>query len=169
MSLHLFATPVQCTHCGTVVDDPKIDRCPQCGAILKERRTPRRLAGVEKRYGNLRFMVGFLRFLAVITFLVGALAFFFGLGYDTQRGPGGILLLMGSVLAAVAMYALAAFFELALDVEENTRASFRVQQMILEHLHDTWPVAEHPAAPAAAPAPPAVPSAGAAAAGQPAA
>ncbi len=47
MSLHLFSTPVQCTRCGTVVDDPTVDKCPKCGNLLKERRTPRRLAGVK--------------------------------------------------------------------------------------------------------------------------
>ena len=150
MSLHLFATPVECTQCGTVVDDPKLDRCPNCGALLKERRTPRRLAGVEKRYGNVRFLVGFLRFLAVITLLVGVLSFMFGLGYESQSSIGGVLVLMGSVLAATILYAVSAFFEVALDVEENTRAAFRVQQMLLEH---SDPRHAHTAAEAETPAP----------------
>src|SRR5215210_3997378 len=85
MAMHLFSTPVQCTRCGTVVDDPTVDRCPKCGNLLKERRTPSRIAGVERRYGQLRFLVG-------------------------------------------------ALIEVALDIEENTRAAFRLQQRVLEIL-----------------------------------
>lgn len=147
MSLHLFATPVQCTQCGTLVDDPKVDHCPNCGSLLKERRTPSRLAGVEKRYGNLRFLMGALRFLAVISLLIGILGFVFGLGDDSVTPLGNALVLAGSIALAVTMFAIAAFFELALDVEENTRAAFRVQQMLLEQIQEVRPAA--PAAPAA--------------------
>src|SRR5690606_34083026 len=52
MSLHLFPTPVECQNCGTVVEDASAERCPRCGELLKERRTPARLAGVERRYDN---------------------------------------------------------------------------------------------------------------------
>ncbi|MDB4950323.1 MAG: hypothetical protein JWM27_2972 [Gemmatimonadetes bacterium] len=135
MSLHLFATPVECTQCGTVVDDPKLDRCPKCGALLTERRTPGRLAGVERRYSNLRFLLGFLRFLGVITILVGVLIFVSSMGNDRTSYAQGLGALLGTVVAAVAMFSVAAFFELAIDVEENTRASFRVQQQLLELTH----------------------------------
>src|SRR3954447_15577729 len=123
MSLHLFATPVQCTHCGTVVDDPKLDRCPKCGSLRMERRTPGRLAGVERRYGHLRFLLGFLRFLGVITVMVGALVFFSGMGSDRSSYVQSTMALLGSIVAAVVMFSVAAFFELAIDLEENTRAA----------------------------------------------
>lgn len=137
MSMHLFSTPVECTQCGTVVDDPTADRCPTCKALLRERRTPRRLAGVEKRYGGLRFLVGFLRFLGIITLLIGILIFAFGVGDDSMAGPVGILTLLGGVLSAVVLFAAASFFEVMLDVEENTRATFRVQQMMLDHFQES--------------------------------
>lgn len=136
MSMHLFSTPTQCTQCGTVVDDPTADRCPNCSALLRERRTPSRIAGVEKRYGGLRFLVGFLRFLGIITFLVGLLIFAFGVGDVAMGATGSALTVLGAVFAAVGMFAVAAFFEVMLDMEENTRASFRVQQMMLEHLQE---------------------------------
>lgn len=136
MSLHLFSTPVQCAQCGTMVDDPKVDHCPNCNSLLKERRTPRRLAGVEKRYGNLRFLMGAMRFLAVMSLLIGVLGFIFGLGDDDISTLGNAIVLGGSVVLAVALFALASFFELALDVEENTRAAFRVQQLLLEQLQE---------------------------------
>lgn len=156
MSLHLFATPVECTTCGTVVDDPKADRCPGCGSLLKERRTPSRLAGVERRYGHLRFLSGFLRFLGAATVLVGGLVFFSVLGGGEVTPVGGLFLLLGSLVAAVAMFAGAAFFDVAIDVEENTRATFRVQQLLLEHLTeaaDAHPHAEPQPRPAPLPAP----------------
>lgn len=136
MSIHLFSTPVECTQCGTVVDDPTTDHCPNCGAILRERRTPRRLAGVEKRYSGLRLLVGSLRFLGIITLLIGVLIFAFGVGEDTMTAPQGILTLLGGVLVAVVLFSVAAFFEVMLDMEENTRASFRLQQMILDELQE---------------------------------
>jgi predicted nucleic acid-binding Zn-ribbon protein len=138
MALHLFSTPVQCTHCGTVVDDPTLERCPNCGNLLKERRAPRRLAGLEERYGSIRLLLGVLRFLAVIILVIGGVAFFGGLGGDAQAGGGiaGLGILMASVLGAVAMFSIAAFFELTMDVEENTRASFRLQQQILDELQE---------------------------------
>jgi hypothetical protein len=139
MSLHLFSTPVQCTHCGTVVDDPTLDRCPKCGNLLKERRTPRRLAGVEKRYGNLRFLVGLLRFLGVITVLIGALVFFSIIGDAHVGRMEQVYVLLASLVGAAALWSLAAFFELAIDVEENTRSSFRLQQLMLEHWQEELP------------------------------
>ena len=141
MSMHLFSTPVQCTQCGTVVDDPRVDHCPNCHALLRERRTPSRIAGVEKRYGGLRFLLGFLRFLGIATLLIGGLVFAYGIGDDDMTVQAGMLTLLGTVLAAVVMFAVAAFFEVSLDMEENTRASFRLQQMMLEHMqHDHHPV-----------------------------
>jgi len=138
MALHLFSTPVQCTHCNTVVDDPTLERCPSCGNLLKERRAPRRLAGLEEKYGSIRLLLGVLRFLAVIILVIGGVAFFGGLGGDAQAGGGiaGLGILMASVLGAVAMFSIAAFFELTMDVEENTRASFRLQQQILDELQE---------------------------------
>ncbi len=152
MSFHLFATPVECTHCGTVVDDPTADRCPDCKELLKERRAPRRLAGVEQRYGSLRFLLGFLRFLGVITLLVGGLIFFSGLGSDRVSYAQTLLTLLGTLTAAAAMFAIAAFFDLATDMEENTRAVFRVQQLMLEQLQEQSPAraAQREAAAAAA-------------------
>jgi hypothetical protein len=154
MSLHLFATPVECTTCGTVVDDPKVDRCPGCGSLLKERRTPSRIAGVERRYGHLRFLSGFLRFLGAATALVGGLVFFSIFGSGEVTPIAGLFILLGSLVAAVAMFACAAFFDVAIDVEENTRATFRVQQLLLAHLTegagDADPRGGRAAAPSAA-------------------
>jgi type IV secretory pathway VirB2 component (pilin) len=137
MSMHLFATPIECTQCGTVVDDPTIDRCPTCGALLKERRTPGRLAGVERKYSNIRFLLGFLRFLAVIMLLVGGLAVLFG----DETVPWSMRLVAGlaTVLLSAGLLVVAALFEVALDIEENTRAAFRIQQMHLEGQHPTKP------------------------------
>lgn len=132
MAIHLFSMPVQCTHCGTVVDDPKVDKCPNCGNLLRERRTPSRLAGVERRYGQLRFLLSFLRFLGVITVLVGALLFIFS--DDSTPWEVRLITMLGAVLIAVTLFVVAALLDVALDLEENTRATFRVQQMILEEL-----------------------------------
>lgn len=135
MAMHLFSTPVECTHCGTVVDDPTVDRCPNCNHLLKERRTPGRLAGVERRYSNIRFLLSFVRFLAVITAGVGVLIFIFSDASVpwTMR----LITLFGAVIVASALLVVAALFDLALDVEENTRAAFRLQQLILEEMqHD---------------------------------
>jgi predicted RNA-binding Zn-ribbon protein involved in translation (DUF1610 family) len=132
MSLHLFSTPVQCTQCGTTVDDPTVDRCPKCGALLKERRAPRRLAGVDERYGSLRVLLGIMRFLGIMVLLVGGLIFFSSLGEDRGTATQSTLLLLGSVVVSVALFAVAGMFELLMDVEENTRSSFRLQQMMME-------------------------------------
>jgi len=134
MSIHLFSTPVQCTHCGTVVDDPTADRCPTCSSLLRERRTPSRLAGVERRYGGLRFLLGFLRFLGVISLLIGVLIFAFGVGDERMSTTEAVLTLVGGLLAAVVILAFAAFVEVILDMEENTRSAFRVQQLVLDLL-----------------------------------
>lgn len=150
MSLHLFSTPVQCTRCGTVVDDPTADRCPNCGNLLKERRTPRRLAGVETRYGSLRILLNAIRFLAVLVLLLGGLVFFSTLGDDGLSGVQNVLLLVGAVVVSVAMLALAGIFVLLIDMEENTRSSFRLQQMILAEIEQ----ARGGAAPASEDTPP---------------
>jgi predicted RNA-binding Zn-ribbon protein involved in translation (DUF1610 family) len=132
MSLHLFSTPVQCTQCGTTVDDPTVDRCPKCGALLKERRAPRRLAGVDERYGSLRVLLGIMRFLGIMVLLVGGLIFFSSLGEDRGTATNSTLILLGAVVVGVALFAVAGMFELLMDVEENTRSSFRLQQMMME-------------------------------------
>jgi predicted RNA-binding Zn-ribbon protein involved in translation (DUF1610 family) len=134
MAIHLFSTPVECTHCGTVVDDPTVDKCPQCGHLLKERRTPGRLAGVERRYRNVRFLLGFIRFLAVITAGVGFLIFIFA--DESVPWTGRLLSMFGALIVASALLVIASLFDMALDMEENTRASFRVQQLILEELQE---------------------------------
>lgn len=132
MSLHLFSTPVQCTHCGTTVDDPTADRCPKCGSLLKERRAPRRLAGVEERYGSLRILLGVMRFVGVMVLLVGGLIFFSSLGEDKITLTQTAAMLLGTIVACVAMFAVAGIFELLIDMEENTRSTFRLQQLMLE-------------------------------------
>lgn len=134
MAMHLFSTPIECTQCGTVVTDPKLDHCPNCKALLRERRQPGRLAGVEKRYGSLRFLLGFLRFLGVITALVGVLLFLFGLGDEAIPWSVNLLILLGSIVVAVGIFAIVALFQVIMDIEENTRASFRVQQLLLDEL-----------------------------------
>ena len=136
MALHLFSTPVQCTQCGTVVDDPVQDRCPGCGSILKERRAPRRLAGVEERYRTLRILLAALRFLGLMVLLIGGMAFFGSLGDPNLSGLQGISILLAAFVLSVALFAMAAFFDMAMDLEENTRATFRLQQMILEELQE---------------------------------
>jgi hypothetical protein len=136
MSLHLFSTPVECTQCGTVVDDPMVDRCPDCNALLKERRAPRRVAGVASRYGSLRVLLGVLRFMGVIVIALGGLVFFSALGDEGFADFTAGLVLVGSLLVAVALFSLASFFEMSMDIEENTRASFRLQQLILVELQD---------------------------------
>lgn len=129
MAMHLFSTPVQCTNCGTVVDDPTVDRCPSCNALLMERRTPARLAGVERKYGNIRFLLGFLRFLAIIILLVGGLVFLFS--EDDTAWTVRLVTALATVALAAGLMVVAALFEVALDIEENTRATFKVQQMAL--------------------------------------
>jgi hypothetical protein len=137
MSLHLFSTPTQCTQCGTTVDDPTVDRCPKCSALLKERRAPRRLAGVDERYGSLRVLLGIMRFLGIMVLLVGGLIFFSSLGEDRTTATQSTLLLLGAVVVSVALFAVAGMFELLMDVEENTRSSFRLQQMMMEGRADS--------------------------------
>jgi predicted RNA-binding Zn-ribbon protein involved in translation (DUF1610 family) len=138
MALHLFPNPVECTNCGLKVDDPNVDRCPRCGELLKERRTPSRLAGVERKYENLRLLLGFVRFLGVITGLVGLLLFLFaeeGTSLNTR-----VLLLLASVLIGTSLFVVAALIQIIADLEENSRASFRIEQSILERLSGPRPV-----------------------------
>lgn len=135
MAFHLFSTPVECTQCGTVVDDPTADKCPNCGSLLKERRTPSRLAGVPRRFGQLRFLLATLRFLGVAVVAIGILLFLFGDG----ELPVRLGSLLGGVLISVGLFVIAAFIEIMLDVEENTRASFRLQQLILAALQNEPP------------------------------
>ncbi len=135
MAMHLFSTPVQCTHCGTSVDDPTVDHCPQCGELLQERRTPGRIAGVERRYGNLRFMLALLRFVAVATGLFGVLIFLFGPEGDATPWTVRLLILAGTLVLVPVLFVAAGLIEVMLDMEENTRSAFRVQQQILEDRH----------------------------------
>lgn len=128
--MHLFSTPIECTQCGTVVDDPTVDKCPNCGNILTERRTPSRIAGVERRYGQLRFLLGIMRFFGVITAVVGVLLFVFG--EESVTWPVRLMLMLGGALMAIILFVVAALFEVALDIEENTRAAFKLQQLELE-------------------------------------
>ena len=132
MAIHLFSTPVECTHCGTVVDDPTLDKCPNCGSLLKERRTPSRLAGVPRRFGQLRLLLGTLRFLGVVVIAVGVLLFLFGDDSVTVRLGS----LLGSALITVGLFVIAAVMEIMLDSEENTRASFRLQQLMLAAMQE---------------------------------
>lgn len=134
MPLHLFSTPVQCTQCGTVVDDPMVDKCPQCGNLLKERRTPSRLAGVPRRYGQLRFMIGMLRLLGVITVALAILLFLFS--EETMPWSTRSLILLGGLVVATWLFVVGSVIDVAVDIEENTRSTFRVQQMILDELHE---------------------------------
>jgi predicted RNA-binding Zn-ribbon protein involved in translation (DUF1610 family) len=134
MPMHLFSTPVQCTQCGTVVDDPMVDKCPQCGNLLKERRTPSRVAGVPRRYGQLRFMIGLLRLLGGITIVLAILLFLFS--DDATVWTTRLLILVGGIVLAAGLVVLAAVIDVAIDVEENTRSAFRVQQLILEALQE---------------------------------
>jgi predicted RNA-binding Zn-ribbon protein involved in translation (DUF1610 family) len=132
MALHLFPTPTQCTNCGTVVDDPTTDHCPKCGKLLKERRTPSRLAGVERKYENLRLLLAFVRFLGVITGLVGILLFLFA--DDSFPVAARVLVMLGTFLIGTGLFVVAALIEIVADLEENTRASFRVLQAVEGHL-----------------------------------
>jgi predicted RNA-binding Zn-ribbon protein involved in translation (DUF1610 family) len=158
MSLHLFSTPVQCTRCGTVVDDPTVDKCPTCGNLLKERRAPRRLAGVETRYSGLRTLLGVLRFLGVLVLLLGGLVFFSTLGDDGLSGTQGAAMFVGSIVVAVLMFAAAGAFVLMMDIEENTRSAFRMQQRMLENMDAARPDAAPPVAEGSVEVPPAAPA-----------
>jgi len=132
MALHLFPTPVDCKKCGNVVSDSTVDRCPKCGELLMERRTPSRLAGVERRYENLRLLLGFVRFMGVITAMVGVLIFLFA-----EEGfplTGRVLTMLGALLVGTGLFVVAVLVEILADLEENSRASFRIQQAVLEAL-----------------------------------
>lgn len=137
MAMHLFATPIQCTHCGTVVDNPVVDRCPNCGNLLRERRTPSRLAGVERRYSQLRVLIGLLRFLGVITVIAGVLIFMYA--EEATLWTDRVMDLLGTILIAAALFVVAALIDVALDVEENTRSTFRLQQQLLETVQGDKP------------------------------
>ncbi|HLM67604.1 MAG TPA: hypothetical protein VK358_08765, partial [Longimicrobium sp.] len=146
---------VQCTRCGTVVDDPTVDKCPTCGNLLKERRAPRRLAGVETRYSGLRTLLAVLRFLGVLVLLLGGLVFFSTLGDDGLSGTQGAAMFVGSIVVAVLMFAAAGAFVLMMDIEENTRSAFRMQQRMLETMDAARTGATPPAAEGSVDVPPA--------------
>lgn len=132
MALHLFPTPVECKKCGSIVDDPTVDHCPNCGELLKERRTPSRLAGVERRYDNFRLLLSFLRFLGIIMGVTGILVFFFAEGSLSLAWRS--LAMAGSIVAGVGFLLIAATLEIFADLEENSRATFRVLQSILDQM-----------------------------------
>ena len=112
MAIHLFSTPVQCTRCGTVVEDPTVDKCPQCGELLKERRNPSRLAGVPRRYGQMRVLIGVLRFLGVIVFALGVMVFLFA-GEEAEWTTRGTTVL-AAVLTAVGLWVVSGLIDVAL-------------------------------------------------------
>lgn len=128
MPFHFFPTPTECKNCGTVVDDPSTRHCPNCGKLLKERRTPSRLAGVERRYENLRVLLAFVRFMAIATALFGGLVFLFM--DDSVPLLIRISILFGGMLLGICLFVVATLMEIAADLEENTRAIFHVQQAI---------------------------------------
>jgi hypothetical protein len=132
MPLHLFPTPVECKNCGAVVHDLSVDHCPKCGKLLMERRTPSRLAGVERKYENFRLLLGFVRFLGVIVALVGILAFLFA--DETLPVTARLLTALGALLIGASLFVVAALIQIVADLEENSRAGFRVLQSILEEL-----------------------------------
>ncbi len=137
MALRLFPTPVDCKNCGTIVDDSATGHCPNCGRPLRERRTPRRLAGVEPRHENLRLLLGFVRFLGVITASVGILIFLFA---DASVSlVGRVLTMLGAVLVGTGLFVVAALIEIVADLEENTRATFRIQQSLLDEVRNAPP------------------------------
>lgn len=128
MPFHFFPTPTECKNCGAVVDDPSTKHCPSCGKLLKERRTPSRLAGVERKYENLRVLLAFVRFMAVATVLFGGLIFLFA--EDPVPFVMRVSLLFGAMLLGTCLFVVATLIEIVADLEENTRAIFRVQQTI---------------------------------------
>lgn len=130
MALHLFPTPVECKKCGAIVDDPTADHCPSCGELLMERRTPSRLAGVERKYENFRLLLAFLRFVGLITILVGILFFFFAEGALSL--PWRLMAMTTSILFGVVFMLVSATIGIVADLEENSRATFRVLQSILD-------------------------------------
>lgn len=128
MPFHFFPTPTECKNCGAVVDDPATKHCPQCGKLLKERRTPSRLAGVERKYENLRVLLAFVRFMALATALFGGLIFLFA--EDTVPLLLRASFLFGAMLLGTCLFVVTTLIEIVADLEENTRAIFRVQQTI---------------------------------------
>ncbi|HEX6373405.1 MAG TPA: hypothetical protein VF006_31060, partial [Longimicrobium sp.] len=66
----------------------------------------------------------------------------------------GAIVFVSSVVVAVALFSLAGIFVLMMDIEENTRSSFRMQQRLLELTEPKRPAPES-AAVDAAPVPPA--------------
>ena len=128
MAFHFFPTPTECKNCGAVVDDPTTKHCPKCGKLLKERRTPSRLAGVERKYENLRVLLAFVRFMGIATALFGGLIFLFA--DDSVELIVRVATLFGTLLLGTCLFVIATLIEIVADLEENTRAIFRVQQSI---------------------------------------
>lgn len=135
MALHLFPTPVECKNCGATIDDAQVDHCPTCGELLKERRTPSRLAGVERKYENFRLLLAFFRFVGVIVGVLGLLVFFFA--EDSLSLAWRAATMLGAILTGIGFLLVAATLEIIADLEENSRATFRVLQSILEQLRST--------------------------------
>jgi predicted RNA-binding Zn-ribbon protein involved in translation (DUF1610 family) len=128
MPFHFFPTPTECKNCGAVVDDPSTQHCPNCGKLLKERRTPSRLAGVERKYENLRVLLAFVRFMGIATALFGGLMFLFA--DESIELYMRVSILFGAMLLGTCLFVIATLIEIVADLEENTRAIFRVQQAI---------------------------------------
>ena len=99
-------------------------------------------------------------FNGIMVLLLGSLVFFSTLGEDGLSGTNGAIVFVSSIVVAVALFALAGIFVLMMDIEENTRSSFRMQQRMLELTEPKRPApdaaaAEVDAVPVEAPVPPA--------------
>lgn len=135
MSLHLFPTPIECPKCGFVSDDPASDHCPKCGALLMERRNPSRLAGVEQKYRGLRILLPALRLLGAVAALTGILVFIFA---DDGWGIlARFLSLLIGILVGAGFFVASTLIRVIADLEETSRASFSVQNALLERLAGT--------------------------------
>jgi hypothetical protein len=89
---------------------------------------------VEERHASFKLLLGAMRFLGIIVLMVGGLIFFSGLGNGRTSAAQTTALLMASIVICVVLFAAAGLFDLLIDVEENTRSSFRLQQQMLEEM-----------------------------------
>jgi hypothetical protein len=95
----------------------------------------------------------------VLVLLLGGLVFFSTLGDDGLSGTQNALIFVSSIVVAVLMFAAAGAFVLMMDIEENTRSSFRMQQRMLETMDAGRPGgAAPPPAEGSVPVPPAAAS-----------
>ena len=79
-------------------------------------------------------MIGLLRLLGGITIVLALLLFLFS--DEATVWTTRLLILVGGIVLAAGLVVLAAVIDVAIDVEENTRSAFRVQQLILEELQE---------------------------------